>query len=187
MVFKCHCCGKEFKTEGGFKKHFCKYQQRFITIEENNWYPLWIQFKRIFKMSMKKDTNKEYYEFTHFKFYNDLTAFFSWIKISSIIDVNEYMDYLKRHRHPIKNWCNDLTYKAFIKEFIVSELPAIAIDRSKKYLKDNNLDITSITQNNLYFGILSGNISNKFLTHIGIDARKILDAGQYNDVKDLLV
>ena len=75
-MFKCHCCGKEFKTEAGFKKHFCKYQQRFVTIEENNWFPLWIQFKKIFKLSKKKDTNKEYYDFTHFRYYNDLTAFF---------------------------------------------------------------------------------------------------------------
>jgi len=184
-MYKCHCCGKELKTEAGFKKHFCKFQQRFIEVETNNWYPYWLLFKTVFNIKTKKDTTKEYYDFIHSPFYKDISAFFSWATSSQILDMRSYMKYLRENRHPIKTWCNDILYKDYLKKYIANELPLIAIDRSKKYLKDNN--INELSQNTLYFGILSGNISNKYLKSINIDSKNILDAKQYNDVKDLLV
>lgn len=186
-MYKCHCCGKELKTEAGFKKHFCKFQQRFIEIETNNWYPLWLKFKTIFKIKTLKNTNKEYFSFIHSPIYTNIINFFKWANSSNIIDVSSYMQYLKDKQYPIKDWCNDNLYREYLKKYLTDELPMIAVDRAKTYLKNNNTDIKTISPNNLYFSILSGNISNKYLKYANINVKDILDNGQYNDVKDLLV
>ena len=184
--FKCHCCGKVFKTETGFNKHFCSYMKRFVEIEQNGWYQYWLKFKTVYKIKVKKTQNEEYYVFIHSPFYESFVKFMNYVRTIEMIDYSSFLEYTKKKNIPIKDWCNPSVYKCFVSDYIHSELESLAIDRSKKYLADNNLNIENITQNRLYFSILSGMINNKYLKSIGIDVRKILDPSQLNDVKDLL-
>lgn len=187
MTFKCHCCGKAFKTETGFKKHFCEYQKRFVEIESHCWYDKWLKMKTIYKIRVKKDKNKEYYDIIHAPYYNQFTLFLKWCDKNGIINYPEYLEYLKRKNYPMKSWANDMVYNEYVKEYIRNELPALANERSEKYLKDNNVTLETITPNGLYFGLLSGLISNKYLKYKNIDVTKILDKGQLKDLKELLV
>lgn len=184
--FKCHCCGKIFKTETGFNKHFCEYMKRFVEIEQNSWYKYWLKFKTVYKIKVKKNKNDEYYAFIHSPFYESFAKFMRYVKNIEMIDYSSFIEYTLKKNIPIKNWCNPDVYKKFVLDYIHNELESLAIDRSKKYLSDNNLNIENITSNRLYFSILSGMINNKYLKSINIDVTKILDPNQLNDVKDLL-
>lgn len=187
MTFKCHCCGKQFKTETGFKKHFCEYQKRFVEIESNGWYDKWLKMKTIYKIKVNKDKNKEYYSIIHSSYYNQMINFLKWANETDIIDYISYLEYLKKKRYSMKMWNKPSIYKEFVKEYIKNEIPALAIERSKKYLKSINETLETITPNRLYFSLLNGSISNKFIKNEKFDIKRILDNGQLNDLKDLLV
>lgn len=187
MVYKCHCCGKVLKTEIGFKKHFCEYQKRFVEIESHNWMEKWLKMKTVFRIHVKKDRNKEYYDILHSSFYTQFVTFLQWCDKTQIINYTEYLEFLKRKKYPMKQWYNDNVYNEYIKDYLKNELPSLANERSEKYLKDNNITLDNISPNNLYFGLLSGNISNKYLKYKNVDVTKILDNGQLKDLKDLLV
>lgn len=184
--FKCHCCGKVFKTEAGFNKHFCEYMKRFVEIEQNGWYQYWLKFKTIYRVRVKRNTNDEYYSFLHSPFYESFAKFMRHLQSNEIIDYGAFLEYTLKMNIPIKDWCNPMVYRNFVSDYIHNELNSLAIERSKKYLVDNNLNIENITSNRLYFSILSGMINNKYLKSIGVDVSKILDPKQLNDVKDLL-
>lgn len=185
-TFKCHCCGKVFKTEAGFNKHFCNYMKRFVEIEQNGWFSYWLKFKTIYNVRVKKNKNDEYYSFIHSSFYESFAKFMRYVQSNEMIDYGAFLEFTMKMNIPIKEWCNPVIYRRFVSDYIHNELPSLAEERSKKYIADNNLNIETMTQNRLYFSILTGMINNKYLKSIGIDVRKILDPGQLNDVRDLL-
>lgn len=187
MTFKCHCCGKVLKTESGFKKHFCEFQKRFLEIENHGWFNKWLKMKTIFKIKVKKNKNDEYYNIIHSPFYNQFVLFLKWSDENELFDYTSYLEYLKKKNYPMKMWSNLNVYKEFVKEYIKNELPALAMERSQKYLNSINETLNSITPNRLYFALLNGSISNKYIKQKNFDITKVLDKGQLNDIKDLLV
>ena len=93
---------------------------------------------------------------------------------------------LKKKKDPMKMWADEKVYKEYIKEYIHTELPAIANERSERYLKEHNLTIETISPNFLYFSLLNGSINNKYLKYKKINVNDVLDKGQINDLRDLL-
>lgn len=187
MTFKCHCCGKVLKTESGFKKHFCEYQKRFVEIESHGWFDKWMKMKTIYKIRVKKDKNKEYYDIIHAPYYNQFVTFLTWCDNTHVIDYPAYLEFLKKKNYPMKQWAVDKVYNEFVKDYVKNELPALANERSERYLKDNGVSLNTITPNGLYFGLLSGLISSKYLKYKNFDVTHVLDKGQLKDLKELLV
>ncbi len=185
-TFKCHCCNKTFKTQKGFDKHVCEFQKRFVEIETHLCLKDWLKMKTIFKIKIRKDVNQEDFDIIHASYYNQFTDFLKWCDDRTIIDYPAYLEYLKKKQYPMKMWGNEEIYKEYLKEYIKNELPAIANERSERYLSNNGLSLESISPNFLYFSLLNGSINNKYLKYKNIDVRNILDKGQLNDVKDLL-
>lgn len=187
MTYKCVCCGKEYKTEKGLNNHHCKYQDRFTLVEQHHWFKKWLIFKTVYKLKVKKDLGQEYIDFLKFTSFNELTKFFQWTEDVNIIDFNTYMTFVKDRNYPLKFWSSDKTYRWFLEDYLKKEPLTLACERSKKYLDSNGLSLDDLTQNRLYFSLLTGVISNKFLVKNCIDVRKLLDLKQINDLGKLLV
>lgn len=185
-TFMCHCCNKTFKTQKGFDKHVCEFQKRFVEIETHQWLKYWLKMKTVFKIKVKKDVNKEYFDIIHAPYYAQFTSFLKWCEEVNVLDYSAYLEYLKLKNYPMKMWADMKIYKEYMKSYIKNELPALANERSEKYLRDNNTSVYSISPNFLYFSLLNGSINNKYLKSKEIDVKKILDKGQLNDLRDLL-
>lgn len=182
MIYKCSYCGKTYKTEKGFSNHKCEYKDRYESLSTKDYFTLWLTFKTINRLSVNKDIEKEKRAFITSAQYKQFVNFSEWCQNVGMINVVSYFQYLKQFVIPLKFWCNDTTYRNFLDSYINSELTSIAIDRSELYLKNNNLNIESISSNRLYLLLLSGQVSKKYLNHIGFDYVKYLDSGQIKDL-----
>lgn len=182
MVYKCQYCGKTYKTEKGFSNHKCEYKDRYESLSTQDYFTLWLAFKTVNKLTVNKDIEKEKMSFIASSQYKQFAQFSQWCKNVGMINVVSYLQYINRFNVPYKFWCSDINYRNFLDSYINSELNSIAIDRSEQFLKNNGLNIDEISSNRLYLLMLSGQISKKYLKHIGFNYSKYLDSGQLKDL-----
>lgn len=185
MVYKCQYCGKTYKTEKGFSNHKCEYKDRYESLSTQDYFALWLAFKTVNKLSVNKDVEREKMAFISSSHYKQFVIFSQWCHSIGMLDAVAYFEYLKKYNIPYKLWCSDGSYRKYLILYINSELQPLAIDRSKKFLQDNNLDINTISSNRLYLLMLSGRISKKYLNSINFNYRMYLDRGQLQDLGEL--
>lgn len=181
-MFKCNYCGKSYKTERGFTNHKCEYKNRYESLINNDYFSIWLAFKTINRLVVNKDIEKEKRAFITSAQYKQFVEFSEWCKNIEMLNVVSYLEYLNKFNIPLKLWCTDKTYRAFLETYITNELNSIAIDRCEKYLSENGLNINTISQNRLYILMLSGKISKKYLNHVGFNYKTYLDCGQIKDL-----
>ena len=186
MTYACPFCSKEYKSEKLFKKHTCKQMERFDYCSKKNYLKHWDILKTIYKIKYKKNYfNNPYFDLINSKVYNQAIKFFDFCELYNIEDIRPYLEYANLMHIPLYMCNNNQTYSNFIKWRNVNEHPLLAKERTEKYLSDNNISLNTISQNRLYFGILSGNISSKYLKNIGFDVTKILDNKQLQDISKI--
>ena len=185
-IFKCKFCGKEYKSEKTFMKHKCAKMKRFMYVVNHNYLNYWRELKTAYNIKYKEDRENPYYDMINSKLYNQIIVLFDWCAEMGISHIKDYCEYTKRMNIPISLWCKALTYHKYLQEMLASEHPLLAKERSEKFLKDNNVSLDTITQNFLYFSLLNGSISNKYLKSKGFDVKKFLDNKQISDLRDFL-
>ena len=185
-IYQCIFCGKKYKKEKSFQKHSCIQLQRFMYCKEKDYLKYWKMFKTVYKINYKENPDNMYYDMINSKIYNDIISFFDWCEFNKIKDVKEYMEFTKLKNIPSKMWKSNNTYTQYIKYKVQTEHPLIAKERTEKFLKENNVSLNNISQNFLYFSILNGDISCKYLKNIGFDVRSVLDSKQLQDIRELL-
>ena len=185
-TFQCKFCGKEYKSDRTFQKHKCPQMERFMYVTSRNYLNMWKELKTVYKIKYKDEPDNPYFDMINSKLYNQVVKFFDWCKDMDINHVKDYLEYLKKKNIPATMWGKSSTYNNYIKNMIHNEHPLLAKERTEKYLKENNVTLETITPNFLYFSLLNGSISNKYLKNIGFDVRKVLDNKQFFDVKDFL-
>lgn len=182
---KCQFCGKVFKTEKGFEKHSCEKKQRYLNFDENA-FTLWVTFMKISKTKLSTNYEKKKMAFINNSMYNFFVTLTQWCIDMDVVDIEAFIKYCYSLRLPSQLWISDSNYVNFIHWFIKNENKILAIKRSEQYLELNGLALNELSPNRLFFLLLSGKISNKFLTSRNVDVKSILDEGQLNQLGDLL-
>lgn len=165
--------------------HSCEFKDRYMSLDTTNYFTMWLTFKTVNKLSINKDIEKEKMSFITSSQYKQFATFSRWCDSIGMLDVLSYFEYLKKFNIPFRMWCSDSSYRKYLILYINSELLPLAIDRSKQYLKENNLNIETISANRLYLLLLSGRISKQYLKSINFNYKSYLDSGQLQDLGEL--
>ena len=173
MEFICKYCGKKFKTEKGFQKHHCEKMERWNNF---NWlgYLAFNMFSKSNHIKIYKDDEKQKMNFIQSHYYKEFDKFGKWVLEMNVIDIPEYIKYLIKFAVPIKEWYCEKTLRWFLCCYLRTESMASAIQRSEKYLQDNNITLETISSSRLYLALRNGFISNKFLLKNNFDYKQIL-------------
>lgn len=161
MVYKCHHCGKEYKSEKWFKNHKCTYMKKEESFNEIA-YNVWLMLCKLYHIKLSKDPKKQYLKSSYTKF---CQQFADWIVGINIIDLEAYINYVMRFQYKPYHWINDKLYRQFLNEYIENEPLEQAIKRSEKYLFDNGLNMSTISSNRLQLLVDCGQISKKYLEY----------------------
>ena len=183
---KCIFCNKVLKTEKGFQNHMCEKKRRYVEFNEVA-YRVWLMISNIFRINIPKNDEKKKMAFINDTFYNKIVDFTKWILEVNVINLFEYISFLKNHDIKIDSWKDSRVYHCWLYEFIHKEPEAIAIKRSADYLDALNLTLDNISSNRLFLSLKYGNISYKYLNHCGFNAREKLDDSQWVEVRALLM
>lgn len=187
MCFKCKFCGKELKTESGFKKHSCKYIKRFLDEKSKISYELFLRFLQYNKLAKSIHTDFESYITS--KYYNDfhnLVLKFLDLGVSMQDRLNDYFEYCLRCNIPSRNWCKDDFYLIYISDYLFKEDKSIAIARTEKYVKENNIDFNTISENKFYILLKFGLISPYYIIKYGIDVNNLLGKDLQDTIKYII-
>lgn len=183
---KCEFCNKVLKTEKGFQNHMCEKKKRFVEFNEVA-YHVWLMICNIFRIRIPKDDNKKKISFINDVSYNKIVEFTNWVLETQVLNLFEYLKFLKDNEIKIIQWTNSRVYHSWLYNFLNNEPEAIAIKRSKDYLDSINLTLDSISSNRLFLAIKYGKISNKYLKFCNYDVRNKLDQSQWIEVRPLII
>ena len=183
---KCVFCNKVLKTESGFNKHMCEKKQRFVEFNEPA-YMVWLMMANIFRTRIPKDDNEKKIAFVKDSFYNQTVTFTKWVLETEVINLFDYMMFLKQNNVKMTDWTNSRVYHNWLYSFLKNESEAIAIKRSQDYLANNGLDLETISGNRLFLAIKYGKISNKYLKFCNYDVRQKVDEAQWLDIRPLII
>lgn len=188
MTYKCQYCGKEYKTERGLIKHesSCPFIERYNYLNNSKCFQRWLMFKTASHLKVNSNLEIEKEKFINSHTYKPFEKFSKWCDEMEMFDERAYIDFVVNFNVPVFKWCNDRFYERFLLNYISNELPAIACERSKKYLDSLGLSLNNISPNRLYMALLGGKISKKYLQISNFDATMILDSGQVKLLGNLL-
>lgn len=163
----CEFCHKTLKTEKGFQNHMCTKKKRFIEFNEPAYY-VWLLIHNIFHLHLPDDSKKKM-TFINDTLYEKICDFTKWVLETDVINLYEYLMFLKTNNVKINDWKNSRNYHIWLVSYLRGESDAIAIERSVKYLNKHEYNINDISINRMYMLIMYGHISVKYLKSIQYD------------------
>lgn len=194
---KCKYCGKEFKTERGYEKHNCKKKMRSY-LYWSGMREVWKSFCKIYDIKIPKQQStwcgnkieKQEKSFIECPCFIDLHRFYDYQKSIQCIDVDSFMQYLKRKNINIKNWTFSTHYKEFLGEYLTGELTSLAIKRSEEYIVNNvqfndDIKLMELSPLRLYNLLRYGQINIKYIIYKDFDLSCKLSQSEIYDIKHL--
>lgn len=187
-MYKCLFCNKEFKTENGFNKHNCEKKKRYDNLHPLG-YSSFLLYYNFSKIPLPKNDNDKKMKFINSKLYKQFVSFGDWLNENFILDYVEYIKYLCYNMININEWKTEKCYRSFLYQYLKKEPEGNALYRSEQYLKNNNIELNTISQGRLQLALWTGQISIKYLKQQKFDYLTYLDgisADEKNKLKFFL-
>lgn len=168
VEMKCEFCNKTFKLEKSFDVHVCKKKQRWMDRDLHSnriGFSAWHNFMRRYHSSSTK--HHDYRNFIDTSFYSAFVKFGDYCIKTGVINAQAYADWLLKNNVKIDYWCSDKQYNKYLIEYLKTESPYVAIERSMETIIDraklDNIHVKDVFEylniNRLCSDITMGRIS----------------------------
>ena len=136
MSFECKFCKKSFGSEKTLITHLCEPKRRWNNRKDRNVqlaFRCYQHFWRITSTAMK--TERTYDDFMNSKYYTAFVKFANYLVDVYVASVEDYIEWLLKHRIKVDRWPSDVVYEQYIKEFAVRESVERAVERTVLSMK----------------------------------------------------
>lgn len=132
LKYGCEFCNREFVKEKTLVSHICETKHRWLEKDKQSnriAYQTFVQFYAKHTAAKKPKTQLE---FIKSAYYVAFAKFGSYCVDVNCINISRYVDWLLRDQIKIDNWTSDRNYSKFLCEYLRTEDPLDAIERSVK-------------------------------------------------------
>ena len=130
---QCEFCKHVFVRKGSFLKHVCEQKYRWAQRENRSnqiGFQSFVQFYQ--KHSTSKNT-KTYEEFIKSPYYIAFVKFGNYCVEINAVNVARMVDYYLKENIKLDNWTTDTNYAKYLAEYMKTENPIDAIERTMLY------------------------------------------------------
>ncbi len=165
--FSCEFCKREFVRESTVLKHICEYKHRWLEKDKQGnriGYQAFVQF---YKKNSAAKKERSYEEFIKSSYYTAFVKLGSYCVEINAINISRFLDWLVSNQIKIDTWTSDTVYTKYLIEYLRTEDPYDAVNRSVKYTMDmaeeQKIQIHDIFRfgnvNKICYSITTGKIS----------------------------
>lgn len=136
MSFACEYCKKEFVRETSIAVHMCEPKRRHMQKDEPGvrlGFQAYIKFYETMQGSAK---NKNYDDFCESAYYKAFVKFGRYCVNTSVINPQQFMNWLLKNNKKIDNWCSDKIYTEYLIQHLLVEAVDDAMTRAIEYSID---------------------------------------------------
>lgn len=129
-VYKCEFCSLSFRKESTLYAHMCEQKRRYKQRKERGVQLGYFAYKRFYELEMNNKMPPSYEDFSKSKLYLDFVKFGRYVKMSSILKPNRFIDYLIKNNKKLNKWCDDKVYNDYLIDTLRKENPNDTLERA---------------------------------------------------------
>lgn len=126
----CQYCNKSFVRATTLAAHNCEPKRRMSQRNEQGVRLGFICFQKFYNLIRASDADKTYEEFVDSPYYLAFVKFGRYLVEIRAVGAEKYCDWLLRNNHKLDHWCKDSLYDQYLKNYLIKEPAAPALERS---------------------------------------------------------
>lgn len=126
----CKFCEKGFGSEKTLAVHMCVKKKRWAERDMIGARLGFRVFQRFYELTTTSKKPKSQEDFIDSKFYSDFVRFGRYLVELNPINADAFIDFVIRNGVKLKEWTADFVYDSFLEDFMKSEGPEMALERT---------------------------------------------------------
>lgn len=163
----CKFCEKGFGSEKTLAVHMCVKKKRWAERDMIGARLGFRVFQRFYELTTNSKKPKSQEDFIDSKFYSDFVRFGRYLVELNPINADAFIDFVIRNGVKLKEWTADFVYDSFLEDFMKSEGPEMALERTilemQEWANENKKQFSDffkeVNANEATFLIRAGRIS----------------------------
>ena len=127
--YSCKFCGKAYVKESTLASHLCEPKRRYQQRSEKGVVLAFEAYRKFYKFTQGKE-NKTYDEFSRSPYYTAFVKFGRHVNAIDAIKPERFIEWIIKNNKKLDHWCKDQFYDEYISEYLRTENPQDALERS---------------------------------------------------------